>query len=136
MFFFFFFDFFFNDTATTEIYTLSLHDALPIFSILPLLLGHTQDRPVRNSIVHHSGDGMFSLRRGEWKYIEDVGSGGFSEPSRYVPGPGESRAQLYNIVNDSRENLNLWKTRPEIVDDLEGELNRIKKSKNTKSSIE
>src|SRR5258705_2310392 len=26
-----FFFFFFNDTATTEIYTLSLHDALPIF---------------------------------------------------------------------------------------------------------
>src|SRR5205807_10656973 len=26
----FFFIFFFNDTATTEIYTLSLHDALPI----------------------------------------------------------------------------------------------------------
>src|SRR5215210_9495563 len=29
-FFCFFFFFFFNDTATTEIYTLSLHDALPI----------------------------------------------------------------------------------------------------------
>src|SRR6266436_10093859 len=29
-FFLFFFFFFFNDTATTEIYTLSLHDALPI----------------------------------------------------------------------------------------------------------
>src|SRR5689334_24838712 len=28
---FFFFFFFFNDTATTEIYTLSLHDALPIW---------------------------------------------------------------------------------------------------------
>src|SRR6266536_4018624 len=28
--FFFFNDLFFNDTATTEIYTLSLHDALPI----------------------------------------------------------------------------------------------------------
>src|SRR2546422_11658372 len=27
---FYFFFFFFNDTATTEIYTLSLHDALPI----------------------------------------------------------------------------------------------------------
>src|SRR5258705_9913222 len=26
--------FFFNDTATTEIYTLSLHDALPIFGVL------------------------------------------------------------------------------------------------------
>src|SRR5688572_31781467 len=30
---FFFFFFFFNDTATTEIYTLSLHDALPILEI-------------------------------------------------------------------------------------------------------
>src|SRR5262245_65627790 len=29
---FFFLLFFFNDTATTEIYTLSLHDALPIWS--------------------------------------------------------------------------------------------------------
>src|SRR2546428_5967454 len=27
--------FFFNDTATTEIYTLSLHDALPIFVDVP-----------------------------------------------------------------------------------------------------
>src|SRR3712207_9341603 len=29
------FVFFFNDTATTEIYTLSLHDALPIFDAGP-----------------------------------------------------------------------------------------------------
>src|SRR2546429_9617993 len=29
------FFFFFNDTATTEIYTLSLHDALPIFLAVP-----------------------------------------------------------------------------------------------------
>src|SRR3712207_7547579 len=28
------FFFFFNDTATTEIYTLSLHDALPIFVVV------------------------------------------------------------------------------------------------------
>src|SRR5256885_3873488 len=27
--------FFFNDTATTEIYTLSLHDALPISAVVP-----------------------------------------------------------------------------------------------------
>ena len=36
-FFFFFHFFFFNDTATTEIYTLSLHDALPIYSHEDLL---------------------------------------------------------------------------------------------------
>src|SRR5215813_2309933 len=33
MFFLFFLFFFFNDTATTEIYTLSLHDALPICGV-------------------------------------------------------------------------------------------------------
>src|SRR5690349_24231767 len=52
---FFFFFFFFNDTATTEIYTLSLHDALPIFGIgshlveeghPPILTGRR--RPRRN----------------------------------------------------------------------------------------
>src|SRR5947209_14312616 len=32
-----FFFFFFNDTATTEIYTLSLHDALPILNFARLL---------------------------------------------------------------------------------------------------
>src|SRR5256886_15897563 len=31
----FYFFFFFNDTATTEIYTLSLHDALPISAATP-----------------------------------------------------------------------------------------------------
>src|SRR5690348_17559941 len=35
--------FFFNDTATTEIYTLSLHDALPI-SWLPLWIAVTRNR--------------------------------------------------------------------------------------------
>src|SRR3712207_9586280 len=35
-----FFIFFFNDTATTEIYTLSLHDALPISIGMPLFYKH------------------------------------------------------------------------------------------------
>src|SRR2546429_9152449 len=35
--------FFFNDTATTEIYTLSLHDALPIFSNIRVLFADGTD---------------------------------------------------------------------------------------------
>src|SRR5206468_12218148 len=38
---FLFFFFFFNDPATTEIYTLSLHDALPIFTELEIESGGT-----------------------------------------------------------------------------------------------
>src|SRR2546426_12300368 len=40
--------FFFNDTATTEIYTLSLHDALPIYRIStrPSATWKRMDRPL------------------------------------------------------------------------------------------
>src|SRR5438034_8451498 len=44
---FFVFFFFFNDTATTEIYTLSLHDALPISD-------RRVSRPLRNSCRYSS----------------------------------------------------------------------------------
>src|SRR6266478_8521160 len=43
----FFFFFFFNDTATTEIYTLSLHDALPICVARRLALRATWAPPRR-----------------------------------------------------------------------------------------
>src|SRR6478672_13910519 len=43
------FFFFFNDTATTEIYTLSLHDALPISGEPPYL---TQPCLVGDGVVH------------------------------------------------------------------------------------
>src|SRR3712207_8703116 len=43
--------FFFNDTATTEIYTLSLHDALPILG--PLIGCHDRADPA--PVVFHQG---------------------------------------------------------------------------------
>src|SRR3989442_15254121 len=46
--FFIVFFFFFNDTATTEIYTLSLHDALPI------LLSRQRRRPAALRTARHS----------------------------------------------------------------------------------
>src|SRR5437773_7627733 len=39
--------FFFNDTATTEIYTLSLHDALPIWGTETLPISLTRPRSFR-----------------------------------------------------------------------------------------
>src|SRR3712207_9436691 len=53
--------FFFNDTATTEIYTLSLHDALPISGTDAPRRGARRCRPssaqhLRRRAVHH-GDG-------------------------------------------------------------------------------
>src|SRR3712207_8807538 len=44
--------FFFNDTATTEIYTLSLHDALPIWARLPEARVVGGDREVADEMEH------------------------------------------------------------------------------------
>src|SRR5439155_16180173 len=43
--------FFFNDTATTEIYTLSLHDALPIYNGDMYVDGHKAASDVRDEFV-------------------------------------------------------------------------------------
>src|SRR5256885_9710145 len=57
------FFFFFNDTATTEIYTLSLHDALPIYAAR-VLDRATYERPAQFSegIVHVLVHGVFVVR--------------------------------------------------------------------------
>src|ERR1019366_10583099 len=49
-----FFFFFFNDTATTEIYTLSLHDALPISTIFRRVLCRPEVRTPRTYCRSHS----------------------------------------------------------------------------------
>src|SRR3712207_8832755 len=43
--------FFFNDTATTEIYTLSLHDALPIFVDVHRVLEQHAELEQRRAVV-------------------------------------------------------------------------------------
>src|SRR3972149_12172229 len=44
--------FFFNDTATTEIYTLSLHDALPIYIMRDV--GNRAIMDIRNDLYAHT----------------------------------------------------------------------------------
>src|SRR5260221_7570862 len=53
----FLFFFFFNDTATTEIYTLSLHDALPICVLVVVEDGRLQEgRPGREQAAQDLAD--------------------------------------------------------------------------------
>src|SRR3712207_7216685 len=54
------FFFFFNDTATTEIYTLSLHDALPILQALRVLAALT-GVGLAAQLVHGDGEGLVRL---------------------------------------------------------------------------
>src|SRR2546430_8755213 len=67
--------FFFNDTATTEIYTLSLHDALPIYARAGLRVG--PGRPDRD----HGRPRLRTDRQGPSDDRPDVGGAGV-EPER------------------------------------------------------
>jgi arylsulfatase A-like enzyme len=88
------------------------------YSFLPALLDEAGGTPVREAAVHHSGDGMFSIRQGEWKLILGRGSGGFTEPRYVDPTPGEPQGQLYDMANDLSETNNLWSERQDIVEQM------------------
>jgi len=71
------------------------------------------------TMIHHSGNGTFAIRRDEWKAVLGSGSGGFSVP---IGASTRSEGQLYNLVDDPGETRNLWHELPEIVAALIGEL--------------
>src|SRR2546430_13154977 len=59
----FFFFFFFNDTATTEIYTLSLHDALPISAPVVVTVQDVGGQDVTNTFDVVLTDGTAGDRK-------------------------------------------------------------------------
>jgi arylsulfatase A len=84
-------------------------------SILPALEGHAT-RPLREAIVHHSINGSFSIRQGNWKLELCPDSGGWSAPK---PGSREAEGlppiQLYDLSADIGEKVNVQDKHPEIV---------------------
>jgi arylsulfatase A len=97
------------------------------YNILPALRGERSEQPIRDAIVHHSGDGAFAIRQGPWKLCLALGSQGFSIPKNPEPAPGGPRGQLYNLADDSSEQHNLWSDRPEIVERLTNLLDQYKR---------
>ncbi len=72
------------------------------YSLLPAM-NLKSDKPVREAMVHHSIQGMFAIRKGDWKLALCPGSGGWSYPR---PGKDDSvlkqlpPVQLYNLKED------------------------------------
>ena len=96
------------------------------YSFYPVLKGiQTDHTPIRPPVVMQSGNGSMMIRSGDWKLINQLGSGGFSKPSRVEPGPGDPAGQLYNLADDPGETNNLYLEYPEIVKSLMEEIKDI-----------
>ena len=84
-------------------------------SFLPVLLGRGGTRRAGGGTISQSSRGFLALRQGPWKLIDQLGSGGFTKPSRVKPKPGEPKGQLYNLADDPGELKNLYSQRPRVV---------------------
>ncbi|CAN5452003.1 sulfatase-like hydrolase/transferase [soil metagenome] len=119
-----------NLTATCkEILGNKTPNAEDSYSILPILLGKVKQVPNQPAVVHSSSIGYFSIRKGDWKLIEGLGSGGFTEPRDVKPKPGEPIGQLYNLATDQFETTNQYQKNPEKVKELTILLNQIRQGK-------
>jgi arylsulfatase A len=96
------------------------------YNLLPAMLG-TAGGPIRDAIVHHSNEGMFAIRQGQWKLELGLGSGGFSPPREVAQAPGGPAGQLYDLSKDPAERYNLYQKYPEIVDKLSSLLEKYKR---------
>ncbi len=96
------------------------------FSFVKSLRGDAGSQ-IRPSIVHHSLNGTFAVRVGDWKLIEaNLGSGGFSAPQVVKPTADSPAGQLYNLKKDPGETDNLWGKHPEVVAQMLAELNKTR----------
>ena len=87
------------------------------FSFLPNLLG--KDTTARTTAVHHSINGSFAIRKGDWKLILAPGSGGWSKPKgKQAWKVNTDGIQLYDLKADPSEENDVHKKNPEVVKEL------------------
>jgi arylsulfatase A-like enzyme len=87
-------------------------------SLLPALRGRP-DGPSREAVVHHSINGSFAIRSGNWKLALCPDSGGWSPPRPDSDASSKLPAvQLYDLAADVGERDNVQDRHPDVVDRL------------------
>src|SRR3954465_4619612 len=93
--------FFFNDTATTEIYTLSLHDALPIF-IEPGLIVTEFGETAAGSLAEVEEHGAYAKFNSDVAYVT---ANAYKGPmARFGAGPEAVAAKISKALSANRPN--------------------------------
>ena len=91
------------------------------FSLLDLMEGKGWDVP-RAPVIHHSIQGMFSLRDGKWKMVFGNGSGGREKP---VGKPFQEPYFLFDLNKDPMEKNNVIADYPHVAQLLTKKLETI-----------
>lgn len=88
-------------------------------SFLPSLKGRSGQN--REATIHHSINGSFAIRKGDWKLALCPGSGGWSYPRPSdVKGLDLPPLQLFNLKSDPSETKNVYQSNPDKVRELYG----------------
>ncbi|MFV0606898.1 MAG: sulfatase family protein [Niabella sp.] len=95
------------------------------YSMLPLFKNPVSKAYKRSTTIHHSINGSFAIRKGQWKLILCPDSGGWSDPT-----PAQSKklnlpaVQLYNLETDPGETKNVYDKYPNIVKELKANITK------------
>jgi arylsulfatase A-like enzyme len=98
-------------------YTLPPDAAEDSYSLLPVILQRSYKKPLREATVHHSNEGRFAIRKGNWKLILWPGSGGWSAPTNDEL-KGFPEMQLYQLSVDPGEQHNVIASNPDVAKKL------------------
>lgn len=95
------------------------------YSFLPAL-NIDSTSPLRESIIHHSINGSFAYRKGDYKAVFCSDSGGWSFPKINTDqAKGLPKFQLYNLKSDIVEENNLQNQQPDLLEQYRKELAQI-----------
>ena len=89
------------------------------------LLGKVWTRPEQRPLVARSSGGAHVLRNGSWKFISQLGSGGFSKPQNENPAGNGPTVQLYDLAHDPGESKNLADLEPQRVAEFQRQLTAL-----------
>ena len=96
------------------------------YDMLLAFTGEAQEQ-IRDYTVHHSLNGFFAIRKGDWKLTTSLGSGGFTKPDAVLPEVGQPNATLYNLREDPSETNNVYGEHPKVIEELLALLDDAKK---------
>ncbi len=100
-------------------YKLSDDEAEDSYSLVPLFENKKLEKPIREATIHHSVNGSFAIRQGNWKLIMCPGSGGWSYPKpKDTAIDSLPKYQLYDLNNDPSEATNLMTSNNKKAEEL------------------